>query len=388
MAGIYVHIPFCRRKCKYCDFVSSPDLSKEDLYFVALISEIRMWKKAMEGFKFETVFIGGGTPTVLRPGKLAVLLKELGNSFDIAEDAEITCEANPESATEEKLAELRKAGVNRLSIGLQSADEIVLRRIGRIHTLSDFLTALEAAKKVGFTNINADVMHGLPGQTQESYLSTLRLLADLELPHISSYELILEEGTPLYAEVESGETQLPDRDLVADMQDAGMEYLASRGYGRYEISNFAKPGFECRHNLNYWNNGEYLGVGLNAHSALHVRGEWVRFSNTEDILEYAEKLGEGKFPVAETGTITRNEEIFETLMVGLRKVSGVSRRDFFDRFGCDPVELFAPVIAELELDEMMKVTEERMYLTKRGLDFQNDVLIRFMDQLPWETEEE
>ena len=380
MAGIYVHIPFCRKKCKYCDFVSTPDLAAEDIYFLALISEIRLWKKAAEGRSFDTVFIGGGTPTVLKPGKLSVLMDELRSDFDIAEGAEITCEANPESAAEDKLRELFGAGVNRLSLGLQSADEIVLRRAGRIHTFADFLNALEAAKRAGFTNINADVMHGLPGQTQESYLSTLALVTDLGLPHISSYELILEEGTPLFEEVRSGAAVLPDSDAVADMQDAGIEFLASRGYRRYEISNFAKPGMECRHNLNYWDNGEYLGLGLNAHSALRVGGDWIRFSNTSDMGEYVRKIGEGKYPVAETRTIPKNEEIFETVMVGLRRTDGIARDGFVGRFGVDPVELFAPVIAELELDGMIKVTEERMYLTKRGLDFQNEALIKFMEQ--------
>ena len=388
MAGIYVHIPFCRKKCKYCDFVSFPDLSSEDLYFVALVSEIRRLGPLMKGRVFDTVFIGGGTPTVLKPGKLSTLMNELNKAFAIAEGAEITCEANPESATVEKLKELFGAGVNRLSIGLQSADELVLKKAGRIHSYKDFLDAYGAARRIGFSNINADVMHGLPGQTAASYLATLRMLTELGPEHISSYELILEEGTPLFREVEEGATELPDRDLTADMQDAGMEFLAEHGYLRYEISNFALPGFECRHNINYWNNGEYLGIGLNAHSALRISGDWVRFRNTEDLGEYVEKLGEDKLPVAETQTISREEEIFESIMVGLRKVKGISRADFAARFGRDPVELFSPVVTQLELDGMMIVEGDGMFLTKRGLDFQNEVLLRFMDQLPWETEEE
>lgn len=380
MPGIYVHIPFCRKKCKYCDFVSFPDLSCEDLYFVALVSEIRRYAPMMKERSFDTVFIGGGTPTVLKPGRLSALMSELKNAFNIAENAEITCEANPESLTEEKLSELACSGVNRLSIGLQSADDVVLRRIGRVHTRGDFLRAVASARKAGFTDINVDVMHGLPGQTAKSYISTLELLLELDIPHISSYSLILEEGTPLFDEVACGETILPDPDETADMEDAGAELLESAGVHRYEISNYAKCGLECRHNLGYWNNGEYLGLGLNSHSALRIRGEWTRFNNTEVLSEYVRELGEGKLPVRNTQSIDREEEMFETVMLGLRKINGISRGEFFERFALDPVVKYAPAIAELELDGMITVTDERLFLTKRGLDFQNEALLRFMDQ--------
>ncbi len=380
MAGIYIHIPFCKRKCRYCDFVSFPDFAHEDIYFVALISEMRRYASLMRGRRFDTVFIGGGTPTVLKPGRLKALLTEAKRCFDIAGDAEITCEANPESASDEKLGELIEAGANRLSLGLQSADAAVLETIGRIHTPDDFLKAVSATRSAGFSNINADVMHGLPGQTAESYLDTLRLVTDLELPHISSYSLILEEGTPMFGAVSKGELALPSPDEVADMEDAGFEFLDGKGYERYEISNFAMPGFECRHNLNYWDNGEYLGLGLNSHSALRLKGEWTRFHNTERLNEYVKELGEGKLPVRDTQKIERGEEMFETVMLGLRKTAGILRADFERRFGVDPVEHYAPAVTELELDGMLEVTEERLFLTKHGLDFQNEALIKFMEQ--------
>ena len=380
MAGVYIHIPFCKRKCKYCDFVSFPDFEHEDLYFVALISEMRKYAPLMRGRAFDTVFIGGGTPTCLKPGRIKALLAEAKKCFDIAENAEISCEANPESASEEKLKELFEAGVNRLSIGLQSASDIELHRIGRIHTRSDFIRAFNAAKKAGFTNINADIMHGLPGQTMESYLETLRFAVSLGLEHISSYALILEEGTPLFGDVENGRVTLPDPDETADMEDAGFEFLKENGYERYEISNFAKEGFMCRHNLNYWDNGEYLGLGLNSHSALRLKGDWTRFNNTAVLKEYIEELGEGKLPVRDTRRIERDEEMFESIMLGLRKTSGISRAGFEQRFGCDPVIQYAPAVAELETEGWLIVTEERMYLSSRGLDFQNEALIKFMEQ--------
>ena len=230
------------------------------------------------------------------------------------------------------------------------------------------------------TNINADVMHGLPGQTQESYIGSLRLVSELDLTHISSYALILEEGTPLFDDVNAGRVTLPDPDDTADMEDAGFEFLAQKGYARYEISNFAKPGFACRHNLNYWDNGEYLGLGLNSHSALRLKGDWTRFRNTDRLDEYINELGEGKLPVRETRKIERDEEMFESVMLGLRKIEGISREGFARRFGVDPVEHYAPAAAELEADGMLIVTGERMYLTRRGLDFQNEALIKFMEQ--------
>jgi oxygen-independent coproporphyrinogen-3 oxidase len=380
MQGLYIHIPFCKKKCRYCDFVSFPALEREDLYFVALVAEMRKYAPLMKDRAFDTVFIGGGTPTVLKPGRTAALLNEARKCFSIKPEAEITSEANPESASEEKLNELYEAGVNRLSLGLQSANDLELHAIGRIHSRQDFINAVSAARKVGFTNINADVMHGLPGQTEESCIDTLRLVTELEIPHISSYSLILEEGTPLYDDVRNGRVMLPDPDDTADMEDAGFEFLAQRGYARYEISNFAKPGFECRHNLNYWDNGEYLGLGLNSHSALRLKGDWTRFNNTDDLNEYINELGEGKLPVRNTRKIERDEEMFETIMLGLRKIKGVSRREFEERFGCDPVEKYAPAVSELEMDGWLESTEDSMYLTKRGLDFQNEALIKFMEQ--------
>lgn len=380
MAGLYVHIPFCKRKCAYCDFVSFPDYSREDLYFVALVSEIRRYAPLFEDRSFDTVFLGGGTPTSLKPGRIAALMGELRKAFRIAEDAEITCEANPESATPEKLNELFSAGINRLSLGLQSADDLVLRRIGRIHTRRDFLTALDSARAAGFGNINADVMHGLPGQTGESCLETLALLTELGVQHISSYALILEEKTPLYEEVSSGRTVLPDPDETADMEDAGFDFLAGKGYFRYEVSNFALPGFECRHNLNYWDNGEYLGLGLNSHSALRLKGDWTRFNNTENLDEYVKELGENKLPVRNTRKIEKDEEMFESIMLGLRKTKGISRRAFEERFSVDPAVKYSPAVTELELDGMLVLEGDSLRLTKRGMDFQNEALIKFMDQ--------
>ncbi|MBR3460139.1 MAG: radical SAM family heme chaperone HemW [Clostridia bacterium] len=378
MAGLYIHIPFCRRKCAYCDFVSFADRVDFLPYTAALITEMRLYSPLIKEKSFDTVFIGGGTPSLLPAGLISRILDEARECFDVAEDAEITIECNPESIDEIKLNEYKASGVNRLSIGMQSSDDKVLAAIGRIHDKARSLSAYALAENAGFTNINIDIMHGLPLQSMESYLDSVRLASELGAQHISSYSLILEEHTRLYDEVVSGKLALPDEDDTADMQDAGITLLESLGYKRYEISNFAKAGFECRHNINYWNNGDYLGLGVNAHSALYIRDKWVRFRNHETIEEYVKTLGENKLPLAETQEVEREDEMFECIMMGLRKIEGVNRAEFEKRFGIDPVEQFAAAVSAAALDGMMEVTEERMKLTRRGLDFQNEVLLNFM----------
>lgn len=378
MPGLYIHIPYCKRKCAYCDFVSFANRADHIPYIAALITEMRLYSPLVNSKRFDTVFIGGGTPSLLSAGLVSRILTEARACFDIAKNAEITVECNPESVTEEKLIEYRAAGVDRISIGMQSADDAVLDAIGRLHDTKTFVAAFALAKRAGFTNINVDIMHGLPLETESAYLESVRLAASLGAKHISSYSLILEENTPLYAAVSSGSITLPDDDATADMQDAGIALLESLGYRRYEISNFALDGFECRHNLNYWNNGEYLGVGAAAHSALRINGKWVRFSNKTSVDEYLAFLGENKLPLEETKEIEREDEMFECIMMGLRKTDGVSRAEFEKRFGIDPVEQYACAVSAAVLDGTLEVDQERIRLTRRGLDFQNEVLLNFM----------
>lgn len=378
MAGIYIHIPFCKHKCKYCDFVSFAGEYNYSSYIAALISEMWLFKDLMNGRTFNTVFIGGGTPSLLPSVFIRTVLDEARKCFDIAGDSEITIEANPESLTLDKLYEYRDSGINRLSVGLQSSDDTVLHSIGRIHDRSTFIQAFRNARKAGFNNINVDLMHGLPNQSCDSYLESIRLAAQLGAEHISSYSLILEEHTPLFSDVTYGKTILPTEDETADMEDAGFILLKELGYLRYEISNFAKPGYECKHNLNYWDNGEYLGLGLNSHSALHFSERWVRWANEATLSAYIVKAANSTLPVETTETINRTDEMFETIMVGLRKISGVNRHDFMERFGIDPVENYASAVSEALLDGTIEVSDEYLRLTNRGLDFQNEVLLKFM----------
>lgn len=378
MAGIYLHIPFCVRKCDYCDFTSFANLGALDAYVEALLREIELTARTGEyPAAFDTVFFGGGTPSLLSGAQMRRIMESLFSHFPLLEGAECSMECNPGTASRDNLKTCFDAGINRISIGLQSTFDALLGSIGRIHTFAQFQETLRWARDAGFTNINADVMHGLPGQTLDQYAETLRIVCDLELQHVTSYALTLEEHTPLARRVKSGETKIPCSDLVADMQDAGIDYLESRGYRRYEISNFAREGRECRHNLNYWQNGEYLGLGLAAHSAIR-RKVWTRFANVDSLEEYMRLLGRGRRPVGETIRLESGEEMFESIMLGLRLTRGIDRAAFRARFGLDLVEAFPLAMASLRKRGWAVETEESVALNRRGLDLQNEALGFFM----------
>ena len=340
MIGVYVHIPYCVKKCRYCDFCSIPIDETAGRYRSALEQEIALSRAKYPDTRVKTVFFGGGTPTILPAEDLCAILVAIRTAFPFEPDAEISIECNPKTIGFEGLQKLRQAGFNRLSIGLQATQNDLLKRIGRVHSFEEFLATYSAARDAGFININIDLMHGLPGQGQADYLDAIRTVASLKPTHISAYSLILEEGTPLYDDVTAGRETLPDEDAVADMEDAGMALLNSLGYRRYEVSNFAKPGFECRHNLIYWHNEPYLGLGVAAHSSMVEDGFWVRFSNESSIPAYLKKLEKGKLPRAERIITNTFEQMFESVMLGLRLVKGIDRKAFFDRFGCDVIETY------------------------------------------------
>jgi oxygen-independent coproporphyrinogen-3 oxidase len=376
MPGLYVHIPFCVRKCRYCDFVSFPDPDGIGDYLVALETEIRMRPQEEAGMPeaFDTVFLGGGTPSLLSGAQMERLMDRLRSSYRIRPDAEITVECNPGTADREKLAAYAGSGINRLSVGLQSASDALLARIGRIHRKADFLRCMEDAEAAGLVNRSADVMHGLPGQTLDDYLETLETAVGCGITHLSSYALILEEGTPLYADVRSGRETVPDEDETADMEDAGLELLERQGFERYEISNFARPGYACRHNIGYWENGPYLGLGIAAHSSLRRGGRMVRTANRKDRAGYLACLREGRLPFETEEEIPAREEMLETVMVGLRMTAGISLAGFRERFGMDLMKAYPDSVRELARKGWARRTEERFFLTKEGLDLQNRAL--------------
>ena len=381
MIGVYVHIPYCLKKCRYCDFCSVPIDETAGRYRSAVLHEIALVKDRYPGERVKSIFFGGGTPTALKPDDLIAILDAIRAAFAVLPDAEISVECNPKTIGPDGLLRLREAGFNRLSIGLQATNNELLARIGRVHTFEEFLSTYRAARDAGFQNINIDLMHGLPGQGQDDYLDAIRTVAALESTHISAYALILEEGTPLYDDVMAGRETLPDEDAVADMEDAGMELLESLGFHRYEVSNFAKPGYECRHNLIYWHNEPYLGLGVAAHSSMAEDGFWVRFSNENSIPAYQKKLERDRLPRAERILINTFEQMFESVMLGLRLTEGVSRKAFFDRFGCDVIETYREAYDKNEKYGFWDHADPAfLRLTKDGMDHLDSVLRDFRER--------
>lgn len=379
MAGLYIHIPFCVRKCAYCDFLSFPQAeAQRELYLSALGEEIRLAGRLFPAQGYETVFVGGGTPSILKPGEVRALFQTLRQSFSILPDAEITLECNPGTLSQEKLEEYRASGVNRLSLGLQSAEEKLLQEIGRIHSFPQFLDSFRMARQAGFGNINVDIMYGLPGQDKAQFLSTIEQVAALGPEHISAYCLILEEGTPLYERVGRGETRLPHEDVIWDMEQAGRAALAALGYVRYEISNYAKKGFACRHNMNYWENGpiwawawEHIPL-----CAWVVGGRW---ENTRELESYFQAIRQGRLPIQHQERIEEKEEMFECLMLGLRMLKGVDRAAFQARFGRDLCTVYPEAVEALCAIGWAEVQPDAFMLTEAGLDMENSALLYFLE---------
>lgn len=357
---LYIHIPFCVKKCNYCDFLSAPAGEQErQKYVESLCGRIRSFAETMKAYHVISIFLGGGTPSILESGQMEDIFEAVYDTFRVDKDAEITVEMNPGTVTEEGLLVYRKLGINRLSIGLQSADNGELKNLGRIHTYEDFLPAYRMARRTGFQNINIDLMSGIPFQTLGSYERSLSLVAELEPEHISAYSLIIEEGTPFYERYGGGKRaeELPDEDIERRMYVRTKEILETYGYRRYEISNYAKPGFECRHNLGYWNRVEYLGIGAGAASFVNHR-----------------RWKEGEEPVE----LTRQEEMEEFMFLGLRKMEGVSRADFKKFFGKEIEAFYKEAIAKLTEQKLLAERNGRLFLTERGIDVSNHVMSEFL----------
>lgn len=387
---LYVHIPFCIKKCLYCDFLSAPaDVPVRNQYIQRLTDEIRISAPDFRNCRVSSIYIGGGTPTVLEPVQIERLTDALQRYFHVAEDAEISVECNPGTLTGEKAAVLRRCGVNRISLGLQSADDDELRALGRIHTFEDFLQSFACAREAGFLNINVDIMSALPGQNVKSWERTLQRTAKLRPEHISAYSLILEEGTPFFARFREDELarergdvpkMLPSEEEERRMYDLTGAFLREQGYQRYEISNYALPGYECRHNIGYWTGKEYLGLGLGASSLI---GD-MRFKNTEILEDYMKPCRDvssgavGSFARREEERRGRKEEMEEFMFLGLRMTRGIARRDFRERFGVMPEYVYGNVLMGLKNEGLLNISEGRIFLTERGVDVSNMVFAQFL----------
>lgn len=371
---LYLHIPFCVKKCAYCDFLSFPcGESVQRQYVDKVIEEIGKVSAGFCGTKVSSVFVGGGTPSVLNPLWMAEILEQLYKNFEIERDAEVSMEANPGTVSKEKLSVYKKAGFNRLSFGLQSADDRELRLLGRIHTYEEFLESFSMARECGFDNLNVDLMSALPGQTVESWMRTLKRVSALEPEHISAYSLIIEEGTPFYERYGEGRGSraLPDEDTEREMYHKTKEFLKACGYERYEISNYAKRGRECRHNIGYWTGAPYLGLGLGSSSYVDGR----RFKNESDLPAYLSSEP-GKRMEEEILSVKDMEEEF--FIVGLRMVQGVRLKEFEERFGKRAEDVY-PGLMEKFIREGAAVMENGYFkLTDYGMDVSNYVMAEFL----------
>lgn len=379
--AIYIHIPFCVRKCLYCDFLSAPasDETREQ-YVQALCREIREERKSYVNYKIETIFLGGGTPSLLSGEQLDRILGTVFDAYQVADDCEISMEVNPGTVTKEKLKAYKRAGVNRLSIGMQSAVEEELQSLGRIHSSEDAFDTYDLAVKTGFNNINIDLMSAIPGQTIESWKESLKRILDLEPApaHVSAYSLIIEEGTPFFENTPT----LPDEDTEREMYKITNDILSEAGYLRYEISNYAKPGFACRHNCTYWERGSYAGFGIGAASLV----EQVRFSNTRNLKDYL-----GKYLKNATVAIKENrqelsveEQMEEFMFLGLRMMRGVSAGKFSDLFGRTIDQVYPGIVEKYCRQGLLqKIPEQgsgeaRIALTERGIDVSNVIMADFL----------
>ena len=371
---LYLHMPFCVRKCAYCDFLSFPtDQETQNLYTRRLREDIDAMGKKYGDIPVDAIFIGGGTPSVPDSALIVGIMEHVRKAFHVAEGAEISMEANPGTVTREKLTDYRRAGINRLSFGLQSANDRELKLLGRIHTWAEFLESFHLARECGFTNINIDLMSALPGQTRESWKDTLKRVTDLNPEHISAYSLIIEDGTPFGEKYgsEEGRKLLPDEDSEREMYHETKRFLRDCGYERYEISNYAKPGRACRHNIGYWTGLPYLGLGLGASSYM----DGCRFAVNSDMKQYLEEKP-GMFTDVEKLTKKDMEEEF--FYVGLRMTAGVSLPEFERRFGVSAKDVY-PGLMEMFVEEKAAVFQgDRFVLTDYGLDVSNYIMAQFL----------
>ena len=373
--GIYIHIPFCARKCNYCDFLSAPETREtKERYLSLLDREMQLYKEIVSAREADTLFIGGGTPSFLETDLTDKLLCSVKKWIPSENLKEFTIECNPNSVTEEKLNLYKEAGVTRISLGMQSACDEELKKLGRLHSVKEFEKTYELVRKHGFERVNIDVMAAIPGQTIESYKHTLEYVVGLSPEHISSYSLIIEEGTPFYEKYR--ENPPVDEDTDRQMYDLTKEILGRHGYQRYEISNYAKEGQECIHNLKYWQGGDYLGLGLGAASCM----EHERWSNVRGLTDYEDRICRGQKPVEQTEELGEEEQKAEFMFLGLRCMEGVSAERFEKKFHQSVEERYGKVLHKYENMGLMRLANGNWQLTEQGIDVSNHIFADFLPE--------
>ncbi len=374
--GIYIHIPFCKQKCFYCDFCSFANKNEmQGKYVETVINEIKNITHK-EKYTVTTIYLGGGTPSILNPDYIKNILQEIKSSFEILDDAEITIEINPGTVNEEKLKKYKEYGINRLSIGLQSANDKILKKIGRIHDYKQFEETFFYAKKCGFKNINVDLMIGLPTQAVEDVKQTLEKIIQKNPEHISVYSLIIEEGTIIEKLINENKLQLPDEETERIMYWTVVNELKENGYNQYEISNFSKKTYESKHNTNCWKQKQYIGLGTSAHSYLNKK----RYSNTNNIEEYIKNIQKNN--ISKNITIheeqTEESTMNEYMLLGLRMIQGININEFKQKFKIDPTIKYKEILEKLQKENLIQITKTSIKLTKQGIDFGNIVWEEFI----------
>lgn len=378
---LYIHIPYCRQKCRYCDFASYAGRESTMARYVdALLSEARHMASYTHGTPIETVFIGGGTPSLLPPELLRRLLNGLRQQYLLPRGIEFTSEANPGTLTRELLDVAIEGGVNRISMGMQASQESLLRTLGRIHTFEQVKESVELVRAAGISNISLDLMFGLPGQTVEMWRETLLAALSLEPEHISAYGLIPEEGTPLTRDLDAGRLTRPHEEDDRRMYDDAIQLLAKHGFQQYEISNFARPGHACRHNIGYWRQVPYIGLGASAASMLLFDTGCMRTSNPSGIEDYIRMTDTCQWDMREKTSVSKDDMRFETLMLGLRMTQGVSDADFIKMHGVTLEAYRGKKLRSLEHQGLLVHESGWWRLTRRGMDVQNSILVDLMDE--------
>ena len=370
--SLYIHVPFCLSKCLYCDFYSIPYNSQiADDYIKALCRGIGVRKNDIHSLK--TIYIGGGTPSILSEKDISKILDTVNNIYSVNTGAEITIEANPKTITPDKAKSFLSSGINRISMGIQSFRDEELLLLGRAHNAEDALKTFGDLRTAGFQNISIDLIYGIPGQSLEQWGLTLQRAIELGPEHISAYELTPEQGTPLFDILKLGKLVMPDEDTISDMFYKGIDTLNEHGYTHYEISNFSKPGFECRHNLNYWDRGEYIGIGASAHSF----SGGTRTANLRDVQKYIEDINSGTLPVSETTEITEKETLNEQIFLGLRKTEGLS----LDLFPVETAETIKKAVKDSQLHGLIELNGNNLRSTRKGLILNNEVICRVLSYI-------
>ena len=376
MLGLYIHVPFCAQKCYYCDFNSYKiNSNQKKEYLINIEREMKFYKEEFKDKCFNTVFFGGGTPSILTVSELKELVNNINENFNIKNDAEITIECNPGTINREKLEAMKKMGINRLSIGLQATQNYHLKSIGRIHTYEEFEKNYYDALDIGFENINIDLMYALPNQKTQEWKDTLDKIIKLNPSHISAYSLILEEGTKLYDMYQNKEFELLDEDTDINMYNYTIDTLKRHGYNQYEISNYSKENLECKHNIIYWKCDNYLGLGPGASGFI---GD-TRYSNIEDICEYNKCIMQNIRPVSEEIELTKKDKIEEFIFMGLRMNEGINIDVFKERFDTDFYDIYQEVMDKLIKRELVRFDGKNISLTQKGREISNSVFIEFLN---------